>query len=114
MEDCNYPGARTACWASRARASGIAMKTLDGGRIGIASQALGLAEGAIEGISSTPRERVQFGRRISQFQKAPSSSWLTCTPRPRAAKWLVYCGHEEERTTSPYTVDAAMAKTGGG
>ena len=58
------------------------MKTLDGGRIGIASQALGLAEGAIEETIKYTKERVQFGRRISQFQNT-SSSWLTCTPRPR-------------------------------
>ena len=44
------------------------MKTLDGGRIGIASQALGLAEGAIEETIKYTKERVQFGRRISQFQ----------------------------------------------
>ena len=46
----------------------IAMKTLDGGRIGIASQALGLAEGAINEAVKYTKERVQFGRRLSQFQ----------------------------------------------
>ena len=44
------------------------MKTLDGGRIGIASQALGLAEGAINEAVKYTKERVQFGRRLSQFQ----------------------------------------------
>ena len=46
----------------------IAMKTLDGGRIGIASQALGLAEGAINEAVKYTKERVQFGRRLSQCQ----------------------------------------------
>ena len=45
------------------------MQTLDGGRIGIASQALGLGEGAVnEATGATRPERVQFGRRLSQFQ----------------------------------------------
>ena len=44
------------------------MKTLDGGRIGIASQALGLGEGAIEEAIKYTKERVQFGKRLSQFQ----------------------------------------------
>ena len=58
------------------------MKTLDGGRIGIASQALGLAEGAIEETIKYTKERVQFGRRISQFQNT-QFQLATCTPRPR-------------------------------
>ena len=47
---------------------GIAMKTLDGGRIGIAAQALGLAEGALEEAVAYMKERKQFGRQISAFQ----------------------------------------------
>ncbi len=47
---------------------GIAMHTLDGGRIGIASQALGLAEGALETTITYVQERKQFGRSIAQFQ----------------------------------------------
>ena len=46
----------------------IAMHTLDGGRIGIAAQALGLAEGALERTIEYVKERKQFGRAIGQFQ----------------------------------------------
>ncbi len=46
----------------------IAMHTLDGGRIGIAAQALGLAEGALETTVEYVKERKQFGRAIAQFQ----------------------------------------------
>ena len=46
----------------------IAMKTLDGGRIGIASQALGIARGALQETVKYVKERKQFGRSISQFQ----------------------------------------------
>ena len=47
---------------------GIAMKTLDGGRIGIAAQALGIAEGAYEEAVKYMKERKQFGRPLSAFQ----------------------------------------------
>ena len=46
----------------------IAMKTLDGGRIGIATQALGIGEGAVNEAIKYTQERVQFGKRLSQFQ----------------------------------------------
>ena len=46
----------------------IAMHTLDGGRIGIAAQALGIAEGALETTVNYVKERKQFGRSIAQFQ----------------------------------------------
>ena len=46
----------------------IAMTTLDGGRIGIASQALGLAQGALDKAVQYMKERVQFGRSLDKFQ----------------------------------------------
>ena len=46
----------------------IAMQTLDGGRIGIAAQALGIAEGALEEAMAYTKGRVQFGKPISKFQ----------------------------------------------
>ena len=48
----------------------IAMQTLDGGRIGIAAQALGIAEGAMEEAVNFAKARVQFGRPISKFQNS--------------------------------------------
>jgi butyryl-CoA dehydrogenase len=52
------------------------MHTLDGGRIGIATQALGLAEGALDLTIAYTKERKQFGRSIAS-SRTPSSSWLT-------------------------------------
>ena len=46
----------------------IAMATLDGGRIGVAAQSVGIAQGAIDETVKYTSERIQFGRRISQFQ----------------------------------------------
>ncbi len=46
----------------------IAMKTLDGGRIGIAAQALGIAEGALNEAIEYMKERTQFGKKLSKFQ----------------------------------------------
>ena len=86
-----------------------AMKTLDGGRIGIASQALGLAEGAIEETIKYTKERVQFGRRISQFQNT-QFQLADMYAKTEAAKWLVYSAAMKKENHEPYTVDAAMAK----
>ena len=66
MEDCVIPKDRLL--GKQGKGFAIAMKTLDGGRIGIAAQALGIAEGAIAETIAYTKERVQFGRRISQQQ----------------------------------------------
>ena len=93
MEDCIIPKDRLL--GKQGKGFGIAMKTLDGGRIGIASQALGLAEGAIEETIKYTKERVQFGRRISQFQNT-QFQLADMHAKTEAAKWLVYsAGHEE-------------------
>ena len=76
----------------------IAMQTLDGGRIGIASQALGLGEGAVEEAVKYTKERVQFGKRISQFQNTQFQLAEMHT-RMKAAQFLVYSA--AMRTTSP-------------
>ena len=87
----------------------IAMKTLDGGRIGIASQALGLAEGAINEAVKYTKERIQFGRRLSQFQNT-QFQLADMHAKTEAAKWLVYSAAMKKENHEPYTVDAAMAK----
>ena len=66
FEDCRIP--KENLLGREGKGFAIAMKTLDGGRIGIASQALGIAEGAIDETVKYTTERKQFGRRISQFQ----------------------------------------------
>ena len=64
--DCRIP--KDALLGQKGKGFGIAMHTLDGGRIGIAAQALGIAEGALDITIDYVKERKQFGRSIAQFQ----------------------------------------------
>ena len=88
---------------------GIAMKTLDGGRIGIAAQALGIAEGAYEETIKYMKERKQFGRSLSAFQ---GLQWMIADMETKieAAKLLVYKAAWAKQNKIPYSVDAAKAK----
>jgi len=87
----------------------IAMKTLDGGRIGIASQALGLGEGAVEEAIKYTKERVQFKKRLSQFQNT-QFQLADMHTRMQAAQFLVYSAAMKKQNHEPYSMDAAMAK----
>ncbi|MCI8462478.1 MAG: acyl-CoA dehydrogenase [Lachnospiraceae bacterium] len=87
----------------------IAMHTLDGGRIGIAAQALGIAEGALERTISYTKERKQFGRSIAaqqntQFQLADMAT------KVQAAQLLVYKAAMAKATQKEYGFEAAQAK----
>ena len=88
---------------------GIAMKTLDGGRIGIAAQALGIAEGALDEAIKYMKERKQFGRPIAAFQ---GLQWMIAEMETKieAAKLLVYKAAWLKQNKLPYSVDAAKAK----
>ena len=88
---------------------GIAMKTLDGGRIGIAAQALGIAEGALEEAIKYMKERKQFGRPISAFQ---GLQWMVAemSTKIEAARFLVYKAAWLKENKQPYSIDAARAK----
>lgn len=88
---------------------GIAMKTLDGGRIGIAAQALGIAEGAFEEAVSYMKERKQFGRQLAAFQ---GLQWMIAEmdTKIEAARHLVYKAAYLKENKLPYSVDAARAK----
>ena len=88
---------------------GIAMKTLDGGRIGIAAQALGIAEGALEEAIKYMKERKQFGRPISAFQ---GLQWMVAemSTKIEAVRFLVYKAAWLKENKQPYSVDAARAK----
>ena len=66
FQDCRIP--KDAMLGQKGKGFHVAMHTLDGGRIGIASQALGLAEGALERTVAYVKERKQFGRAIAAFQ----------------------------------------------
>jgi butyryl-CoA dehydrogenase len=87
----------------------IAMKILDGGRIGIAAQALGIAEGAFNEAVAYMKERKQFGRSLTKFQ---GLQWMIADmdTKIEAARYLVYKAAFNKDKGLPYTVDAARAK----
>ena len=87
----------------------IAMMTLDGGRIGIASQALGLAQGALDETVAYVKERKQFGRSIANFQNT-QFQLANLEVKVEAARLLVYKAAWRESNHLPYSVDAARAK----
>ncbi|MGI6212737.1 MAG: acyl-CoA dehydrogenase family protein, partial [Anaerovoracaceae bacterium] len=87
----------------------IAMATLDGGRIGIASQALGIAQGAFESCSTYAKDRVQFHKPIA-FQQANSFKIADMATEIRAARMLVYSAAELKQNHEDYSMEAAMAK----
>ncbi len=88
---------------------GIAMKTLDGGRIGIAAQALGIAQGAINETVKYSKERKQFGKSIAAFQNT-QFQMADLETKTQAARLLVRQAAYKKDVGLPYTVDAAMAK----
>jgi butyryl-CoA dehydrogenase len=88
---------------------GIAMKTLDGGRIGIAAQALGIAQGAIDETVKYVKERKQFGRPISAFQNT-QFQLADMNTKTEASRMLVRKAAYKKDANLPYSVDAAMAK----
>ncbi len=87
----------------------IAMMTLDGGRIGIASQALGIAQGAINETVEYVKTRVQFGKRLSQFQNT-QFELADMQATVDAARLLVYRAACAKDNHEPYSHLAAMAK----
>ena len=87
----------------------IAMMTLDGGRIGIASQALGIAQGALDETVAYTKERKQFGRSIAKFQNT-QFQMADLDVKVEAARLLVYKAAWKESAGLPYTLDAARAK----
>ncbi len=105
--DCRIP--KENLLGKEGKGFGIAMHTLDGGRIGIAAQALGLAEGALESTIAYVQERKQFGRPISAFQNTQFQIADMAT-KVEAAKMLVYKAAMAKATQKSYSVEAAMAK----
>ncbi|MBB6625268.1 acyl-CoA dehydrogenase family protein [Clostridium gasigenes] len=87
----------------------IAMATLDGGRIGIASQALGIAQGAYESALEYSKERIQFGQPICQ-QQSISFKLADMATKLAAARLLIYSAAELKENHEPYAKEAAMAK----
>ena len=87
----------------------IAMSTLDGGRIGIGAQALGIAQGAYENALACAKERIQFGKPVG-FQQAVSFKLADMATKLRCARMLVYSAAELKEAHEPYAKEAAMAK----
>ena len=87
----------------------IAMMTLDGRRIGIAAQALGIAQGAIDETVPYVKARKQFGRSIAKFQNT-QFQLADMQVKTDAARWLVYDAAMKKEKGLPYSVEAAKAK----
>ena len=87
----------------------IAMTTLDGGRIGIGAQALGIAQAAIDECVKYTKERVQFGKRISQFQNT-QFQLADMQAKVDAARLLIYRAAQAKQDHEPYSHLAAMGK----
>lgn len=107
FENCKVP--KENLLGREGKGFGLAMKTLDGGRIGIASQAVGIAEGAIDETIKYTKERKQFGRRISQFQNT-QFQLADMKTKAEAAQLLVYRAADAKQNKIPYSHYAAMAK----
>ena len=87
----------------------IAMHTLDGGRIGIAAQALGLAQGALDATIAYTQERKQFGKSIAKFQNT-QFQLADLHTKTEAARLMVYRAAMAKATQKVYSLEAAMAK----
>ena len=112
FQDCRIP--KENLLGAKGKGFGIAMHTLDGGRIGIATQALGLAEGALDLTVAYTKERKQFGRSIAQFQNT-QFQLANLKTKCDAAQLLVYkaaCAKDAAgfSPASTYSVEAAEAK----
>ncbi|MCD8324534.1 MAG: acyl-CoA dehydrogenase [Clostridiales bacterium] len=110
--DCRIPKGNLL--GQKGKGFGIAMHTLDGGRIGIAAQALGIAEGALDLTIAYVKERKQFGRSIAQFQNTQFVLADLAT-KVEAAKLMVYKAalkkdEYQAGAKVSYSVEAAQAK----
>jgi alkylation response protein AidB-like acyl-CoA dehydrogenase len=87
----------------------VAMKTLDGGRIGIASQALGIAQGALDATLAYTKDREQFNKPIASFQGV-SFQLADMATQIEAARLLIYNAAYRASAGLSYSQESAMAK----
>jgi butyryl-CoA dehydrogenase len=87
----------------------IAMTALDGGRIGIAAQAVGIAQGALDAAIKYAKERIQFGKPIAS-QQAISFMLVNMATKIEAARLMAYRAAYNKSNDLPYAKEAAMAK----
>ena len=107
FENCRIP--KENLLGDKGKGFKIAMMTLDGGRIGIASQALGIAAGALDEAINYAKERKQFGRSLAQFQNTQFQI-ANLDVKVEAARLLFYKAAWRESNNLPYSLDAARAK----
>ena len=87
----------------------LAMAALDGGRIGIASQAVGVARAALAAATAYAKERKQFGQALANFQ-AIQNMLADGATQLEAARWLTLRAAFRKQQGLPYSPQAAMAK----
>ena len=107
FRDCRIP--KDQLLGKEGKGFGVAMSTLDDGRIGIAAQALGIAGGALEKTVAYVKERKQFGRPISAFQNT-QFKLAEMKIELEAARYLVYLAASKYDKGEKHSVEAAMAK----
>ncbi|KGN86702.1 MULTISPECIES: acyl-CoA dehydrogenase [unclassified Porphyromonas] len=107
MEDCIVP--KENMLGLEGGGFKVAMQTLDGGRIGIAAQALGIAQGALDETVKYTKERKQFGKSIAQFQNT-QFHLADLKTEIEAARLLVRSAAWKKDNGVPYSMDSAMAK----
>ena len=105
--DCRVP--KDALLGGEGNGFKVAMQTLDGGRIGISAQALGIAQGALDASIAYSKERVQFGKSIASLQ---AIQWMIAdmVTDIEAARLLVYRAASCHDNGRPYSAEGAMAK----
>jgi butyryl-CoA dehydrogenase len=107
FEDCRVPGENLL--GTEGEGFAIALATLDGGRIGIAAQALGIAQGCLEESVAYARQRRQFGRAIAEFE---AIQWMLADMATEidAARLLTYRAAWQAEQGRRFSKEAAMAK----
>ena len=107
FENCRAP--RENLLGSEGQGFKIALETLDHGRVGIAAQALGIAQGALDEAVKYSKEREQFGRPLAKFQ---AIQWMLADMETeiQAARFLVYSAAVKKKEGGRFSKEAAMAK----
>jgi len=107
MEDCRIP--KDNLLGERGQGFKVAMFTLDGGRIGIAAQAVGIARAALEAATTFAKERIQFGKPIAEFQ---AIQWMLADMATEidAARLLIWRAAAMKKAGARYSKESAMCK----
>jgi butyryl-CoA dehydrogenase len=107
LEDCRIP--QENLLAERGQGFKVAMFTLDGGRIGIAAQAVGIARAALEAATTFAKERIQFGKPIAEFQ---AIQWMLADMATEidAARLLTWRAAAMKKAGQRYSKESAMCK----